>query len=307
MEQRHSRVSIPQGQGLGELAVHFIVAQAFGIQAVEPFDRRVDALDGVPGGVAHHPVVGEVEDALEGLHRLLGLKAENAVGVRDLGDGRVVVGDAVETDLELADLTPRAVEPQRLSGGRGGDASHGGILNNVDVGAVVVGQNAVGCEARLGQIHRAPLGQPVAGDGGAVAVLGEKRLHGALPAYVVIEDLTADALDVLKDIPPVDKVLIKAGGIGDVEVVAPGAVVFGVEAVEGVGDLGVHIGADGLLGPGGVDLAGGDVEDVVEEGDRHVLGGLIGLSQMDRNGLGDDGQTCGHGFLLPYRSGYFSI
>ena len=143
-------------------------------------------------------------------------------------------------------------------------------------------------KAGVCQVHRAPLGEPVAGHGGAVAILGEQRLYRALTAYVVVEDLSHDLLDVLKNVSPVHEVLVESGGIRDVEIIAAGAVIFGVHTVEGVGDLGVYIGADRLLGPCGVDLAGGDVHDVIHEGERYVLGRLVGLAQMNRDGLGND-------------------
>ena len=100
---------------------------------------------------------------------------------------------------------------------------------------------------------------------------------------------------VLKNVPPVYVVLVVAGGVGDIEVIAPRAVVFGIDAVESIGDLGIHVGSYGLLGPGGIYLAGRDIKNVVQKGYGHIRGRLIGLAQMDSYGLGNDRKTCGHG------------
>ena len=85
-----------------------------------------------------------------------------------------------------------------------------------------------------------------------------------------------------------DVVLVVGGGVGDIEVVALAGVPLGIDPVEDKGNLGVDIGPNGLLRPGGIHLAGGHVGDIVLEGDGDVLGRGGRFSQMDRDGLGDD-------------------
>ena len=69
-----------------------------------------------------------------------------------------------------------------------------------------------------------------------------------------------------------DVILVVAGGVGDIEGVALAGVPFGVDAVQRQRDLAVDVGPQGLLWPGGVYLAGGDIGDIIPEGHGHVAG-----------------------------------
>ena len=123
--------------------------------------------------------------------------------------------------------------------------------HDLDVVAVVVAQDLQGIHARVGPVHRAPLLHALAGHGLAVAILGVIGVDGAHPAHVSIEDIVGNALHHLEHVALVHIVLVEAGGIGDVEVVAAAGVPLGEDAVEGQADLGVDVGPQRLLGPGG--------------------------------------------------------
>ena len=61
--------------------------------------------------------------------------------------------------------------------------------------------------------------------------------HKALPPDVGVEQLIHQFVHVFKGTAAFDKLLIVYGRSGDVEVIAPAGVVFGVYPVEGEGDL----------------------------------------------------------------------
>ena len=156
---------------------------------------------------------------------------------------------------------------------------------------------------RYGQIDRSPLRHSVAGDGRAVAILREQRLHVAHSPDVGVEQLGGKLLDVLKHIPPVNKILIILGRVGDIEIVSAGAVVAGIHPVERKGYLRQHIGADGRLRPCGVYLTGCHIGYVCLEGHGHVGRALIGTSEMHGDAFGNIGQACRHGSSPPFRIG----
>ena len=110
-------------------------------------------------------------------------------------------------------------------------------------------------------------------------------------------------LDVLKHIPPVNKILIILGRVGDIEIVSAGAVVAGIHPVERKGYLRQHIGADGRLRPCGVYLTGCHIGYVCLEGHGHVGRALIGTSEMHGDAFGNIGQACRHGSSPPFRIG----
>ena len=226
---------------------------------------------------------------LEGLHRGLGGRAEHAVGA-GLAEGGVVLGDAGELALDDAHVLAGIAPAQGGTGVTLGDALDVVGAHDLDVVAVVVAQDLQGVLALVGPVHGAPLLHARAADGLAVAVLGVVGLDGAFAAHIGVEDVVGDALHGLKDLPPVDVVLVVTGGVGDVEVVALAGVPLGEDAVQGQADLGVDVGPQRLLRPGGIHLAGGHVGDVFAEAHRHVLGAGRRLAQVHRDGLGDDGR-----------------
>ena len=234
-------------------------------------NTRVQAEDGVPGPLADDAVCVQVKDGLESPDAGLGLRPEDSVHAGNLGNGWVGLGDAVQGELGDADIP--APVPQ--AHGRAGigilDVLHRGVDHQLDVGAVVVFQNLHGGVTILGQGFAAPLGQAVALGGGAVAEPGGQRLHIALAADVVVKQLIHQLADAVKEVPPLDELLVIGGGGGDVEVVAPAGVVLRVNPVQGEGHLSQDVGPQGGVVPGGVNLAGGYVFDVVLKGHGDVF------------------------------------
>ena len=261
--------------------------------------RPVEGHQLVPGALAHDAVGGQVEDALEGLYRFLRPAAEYAVRRVDPGNGGVIAGDAVQHGLKHRNIAAGGALLQGIAGIGVFNIADGGVGNQLDIVAVIVAQNVHGAHALAGQLLAAPLGQAVAGDGGAVAEFGGQGLYKALPADVGGEQFVYQVIHIFKGAPALDEFLVVDGGGGDVEIVSPAGVVFGVDPVEGKGDLGQDVGPEGGLRPGGVDLAGGHVFDVVGKGHRHVFRPLAGRSGVDGDGLGYVWRNCyWHGNLL---------
>lgn len=134
--------------------------------------------------------------------------------------------------------------------------------------------------------------EPSAGDGGAVAELGGQRLDKSLAADVVIKNLVYDLTDILENVAAPDKLLIVSSGRCDLKVITPTGIELRIDPVEGERDNGQHVGLNGGGLPGGIDLTGGHILDVIREGYRYIFGPLIGRSQMHGNGawyVRDDG------------------
>ena len=309
MEDPHLVAGIAGGEAGGELSGHFFQGDPLGIQLREPLDAGVNIPDAVPGGLADDAVGGELENALELPDGVVGLLPENAVDRRDLRDARVIPGDAVELHLLGAHIVAPIAEAEGQPGIRGGVDAHRCVGVDVDVGAVELGQDVVRAVALLREGDSPPLGEAVAGDGGAVAVLGEVGLDAPLPDNIFVEDVVHDVADIGENIPAVDIGLIVPGGIGDVEIVALAAVPFGVKPVERIGDLRVDIGAQRILRPGGIDLARGDVFDIIRKCDRDVLCARAGRAQVHGEKIRNVGFSVqSQGLLLKScRRGYRSF
>ena len=214
---------------------------------------------------AHHPVRCQTEDRLEGAHRRLSFLVKGPGHRPELGDGRIALGDAVEHGLHGHHIRPGGAQPQgiaRIGLAQGLDR---GVFHQLDVVPVVVPQDLHGAVALLGQLLAAPLGEPGAGGGGAVAEFSGQGLHKALSADVVGEHLIHGPADVLKDVPVPDKLLVIGGGGGDLKVIAPAGIELGVHPVQSKGSDGQDVGLDGRRLPGGIDLAGGHIFHIVRE------------------------------------------
>ena len=281
----HTCAALPEGDAGGG-ALNLGEGLALTDQLGQLSDRSVEGYQLIPGALAHNAVGGEVENPLELLYRLLGLGAEHAVHRADAGDGGVVAGDAVEHGLEHGDIAAGGAGLQGVAGVGVFNVADRGIGYQLNIVSIIVAQDIHGAHALTGQGLAAPLGQSVTGDGGAVAELGGQGLHKALPADVGGEQLIHQIIYIFKGAPPLDEFLVVHGGGGDVEVVAPAGVVLGVHPIQGEGDLGQDVGPQGGLRPGGVNLAGGHVFDVIGEGDGDVFRPLVGRSSVDGDGLG---------------------
>ena len=121
----------------------------------------------------------------------------------------------------------------------------------------------------------------------AVAVLGQDGLAHIGAGEIVREEFIHDRGDRIVDVPLRDPLVVKGGGGCDGKVVALVPVPFRVDPVQGEGHDGQHIGPDGVLGPGGVDLAGGHVLDVILVFHIVVPGGAVpGTPVVDDDVLG---------------------
>lgn len=95
---------------------------------------------------------------------------------QQLGDCRIVVGNPVELPLEDPHILAGTALAQGDTGIGALDALHRRAKHDIDIITEIVLEYFVGYQSLIREIHRTPLGQAVAGGGGSVAVLGEKRL-----------------------------------------------------------------------------------------------------------------------------------
>src|SRR5699024_1321951 len=116
----------------------------------------------------------------------------------------------------------------RIAGVGVADALDRGVGHQLNVIAVVGAQDGHIVRPLFRHGLAAPLGQPVAGDGGAVAEFGGQRLYKADAPYVGVEHLIHQLADIFKDVTALDKFLVVGGGGGDSEGVAPAGIELGV-------------------------------------------------------------------------------
>ena len=229
-------------------------------------------------------------------HRILGGGAEDPVHRQGPGDGGVGHGDPVEHHLGHLDLGAHVPQAEGGTGVGVLDVLNGSAGDDLQVLAIVAPEDLYRVVPLLGQVLAAPLGQAVAGGGGAVAEAGRQGLGKARAAEVVGKQGVHQLAHPVEDVPPLDELLVIGGGGGDVEVVALAGVKLGVHPVQGKGDLGQDVGPEGRDVPGGIDLAGGHVLDVVPEGDGDVLRLAVRGAQVDGDVGGDvGGNGDGHG------------
>ena len=112
----------------------------------------VDLLDLVPCGLAHDAVLRQIEDLLKDPHRLLHVLVKDEAVVQRR-DGGVVLPDAVELPLQGLHVVAGVAPPQGPPRIGGHVPAHRGIHHQIDVSAVVVLQDLVGCHALLCQIY----------------------------------------------------------------------------------------------------------------------------------------------------------
>lgn len=136
-------------------------------QIVQLGHGGVEPDNGVPGGGANNAIGAETENLLEPLDGGLRPGAENPVHGIQTGNGRVILGDAVQSNLNdryIGTLTAPAQGRARIGWGRGAD---GGVGDNFYISVVAV-ENFRGAVPLSGKILTAPLAETVTGDGGAV-------------------------------------------------------------------------------------------------------------------------------------------
>lgn len=253
-----------------------------------PGNAHVDFRDFIPGRVIRHSCRGQVEDALEGAHRVGGGRTVDAVR-RYGGNGGIVAGNAVQLVLELPHLVTGGADAQVVAGPGGGHA--GNQLSGIDVHviAVVVADDLNGGVTLVSQVLGTPLAQTVARDPVPVAVRGKYGLAHAGAGQVVGKDGVHQVIDVFKDVPAVYPLLVIGRGGGNGKVVALVAVPLGVHPVQGEGLYCQDVCVDGAFRPGGIDFAGSYVLDVVPVAHPVIRrGGIARHAVVDDDVFWDD-------------------
>ena len=157
LQAEHTRAAVPLAQHPGELLGDFFKPNTLGVKLVESFYACVNGLNFIPGRAPHNAVRREIEDLLKGANSRLGVFHKNAVGLHDFGNGGIVLRYAVESDLHGAHVVAHVAHAQRKLGNGSGQARYGHVCDNVNVVAVIGGQNFVRGEAAIGKIDRSPL------------------------------------------------------------------------------------------------------------------------------------------------------
>ena len=151
-------------------------------------------------------------------------------------------------------------------------------------------QDLNGTVAALSQGAGAPLGHPAPIQTlhlPAVTVLGQDGLAYARAGQVVVKNLIHNDGDAFINIASGDPLMVKGRGGGNGKVIAAVPVMLCVDPIQRKTHDGQDIGRDGSLGPGGVDLAGGHIFDVIPVGYVIIPGICCGRPVMDHDGLGD--------------------
>ena len=127
----------------------------------------------------------------------------------------------------------------------------------------------------VSQILGTPLTESVTGHPFAVTVGGKDGLSDTGAGEIVGENSVHKVINIFVDVSSVHPFLVVGGGRGDGEIVPLSPVPLGVDPVEGKGHDGQKIGVNGVLRPGGVNLAGGHIFDVILVADPVVCGGSV--------------------------------
>ena len=146
-------------------------------------------------------------------------------------------------------------------------------------------QDFVGRQPLLGKFHRAPLRQPLTGDGRAAAILRKEWLHRALADQIIIEDFVHNLRDIIKNIAPLDKILVIGRWVRDIIIIALRTVPFRINPVERKGNLCVNVCPDSVFRPGRVDFWRSHILDIIREGDRDILRVRAGRAEMHGDGF----------------------
>ena len=184
----------------------------------------------IPGGIIDDACLRQIEDALEDSD---GFRSAGTVDTvrRDRWDCGIVLGDAVELHLCLADFVAGCAEREIVArpGTRHAGDRHGCI--DIHITAIVIVDDLDGRVALVRQIFGAPLAEPVAGHTFAVAVGGEDGLAHTGTGEEVGEYGVHEIVDVTVNIPPVHIFLVIGGRGRDRKVIALVPVPFRVDPV----------------------------------------------------------------------------
>ena len=117
-------------------------------------------------------------------------------------------------------IKPRAPLPQSRPG-IGGHRPRDNIgPGNLHIFRIIGAQNLQRRKALIGQCHRAPLGHPLAGGGGAVAEGREIRRNLSRSAHIFIKNLIHNPADGFIDSPAIHEILVISRAAGDVEIIS---------------------------------------------------------------------------------------
>ena len=228
----------------------------------KPRDRHINPHQCVPCGRTYDAIRCQIEDFLKLAHCRFCAAAENSIHNRDFRNGGVALTDAIERCLYGHHRWTRGTAAQRCTGVRSGDSLNGRVWNDFHI-AVITAQDFGRVQPLLRQILTAPLAEPFAGDGGAVAELGCQWFHKSGAAQIIIKEFIHQPCDVIKIASSVDKILVKGGGIGNIKIIAAAAVEFRVHTVQGERCDRQNICPQGAFVPCGVNFTGCHIFDIV--------------------------------------------
>ena len=253
----------------------------------------------IPGGLTDDAIYLQIEYLLKFPDGCLGLLSKDAVNRGDFRNCRIVFPDSVQLRLNDHHIGTDISPAQRCAGIGGGIFFDRRIIDDFHI-AVVIPEDLGGVVALLRQLLAAPLAQALTGHGGAVAVFCSQGLHEARPAQIVVEHFLRQTGDVCEIASAVNKILVIGRIVGDVKIISPAAVKLGVNPVQGEGNNGQDVCPEGTFIPGGIDLTGSHILDIVYEINGHIWRVVPRRSQMNRYVLRYIWDNCRH-FIPPYR------
>ena len=153
---------------------------------------------------------------------------------------------------------------------------------------IKVTQYLDGAVAPLAEVAAAPLCHPIRTlHLPSVAILRQNRLPHPRPRQIIIKNLIHHQGNTLENIPPIDPLMIKGCRRGDGKIISLVPVPLRIHPVQREGHDRQHIGRDCGPGPGGIDLAGGHILNIIPVRHIVVLGRAVrGSPVVDHHGLG---------------------
>ena len=256
------------------------------LQLAQLQNRRIEHHDCVPRRAAHNAVDCQRKNGLERAHGVFRCLAEDGVD-RNLGNGGVVLRNAVERDLQKRHVHADIAPPHGAAGVGLLQILHGRVRHKLHVLPVIGAQNVDGVCAVLRQILRPPLAQARTRDRHAVAEFCRQRLDKALLPQIIREQLVDQLGDIFIDVAAIDKFLVNGRRGRDIEGIPPAAVILGVDPIERERDDRQRVGPQRGRLPRRVDLAGQDVFHIVGKRHGNIFRVRIRRTEMNGDAFGD--------------------
>ena len=165
----------------------FSLCNALGVQFCQPFHTGINIGDSIPRCFVHRSGWREVENLLKFQYGFLCQIAETARNFTNFRNRRIITADAVQLDLQQANIFPTVSQCQRKTGIGLRGRLHRNILHQVDGIPIIIRQNIIGRIPLLCQSNRSPLRQPLTSDCRSITERCKQRLDCSLSANIGVQ------------------------------------------------------------------------------------------------------------------------